>query len=60
MELLDPNATMQEVYWKIHLLKEKLKKREEEEETHKQTNVDDIYYTSLSAQQRIQNSVIFY
>ena len=49
MGLQDPNATIQEVHWKIHFLKEKLKKREEEEETNKQTNVDDINYTSLSA-----------
>ena len=58
MGLQDPNATIQEVYLKIHLLKEKLKKTEEEEKTHKQTNVDDINYTNLSAQQRILNSII--
>ena len=38
--------------------KVKEKRRRRKKKTHKQTNVDNINYTNLSAQQRILNSVI--
>ena len=46
MGLQQPNATIQEAHWKIHLLIEKSKKKgEEDEKTNNQANVDGIIYT---------------
>ena len=42
MRLQQPNATIQEAHWKIHLLIEKLKKKGEGEKTNNQANVDNI------------------